>query len=112
MINNTLEYKGYYGYVEYSAADEVFFGKLIGITDHITFEGDSIKSLRKDFEEAVEDYLESCKELGKEPEKTYKGTFNVRIKPETHRRLALFSILHNKSLNSTVEEAIEQLLTR
>ena len=61
-MNETLEYKGCRGSVEYSAADKVFHGRLLGISDRITFEGDSVDSLQKDFEAAVEDYLESCAE--------------------------------------------------
>ena len=64
---------GYLGSVEYSAADEVFFGRIVGITDHVTYDGDSVQSLKRCFEEAVEDYIESCSELGKEPEKSYNG---------------------------------------
>jgi len=60
MADNILKYKGYYGSVEYSADDECFFGKIIGITDLITFEGESVVALKKAFGEAVEDYLVLC----------------------------------------------------
>lgn len=109
-MKNTLSYKGYYGSVEFSDEDNIFFGVVIGINDHITYEGDSVKSLRRDFEQAVEDYLYACSQIGKEPEKTYKGTFNVRISPELHRELAIYSSTSGKSLNSTVEEAIRSYL--
>ena len=68
-MNDALEYKNYTGSVEYSAADEIFHGRILGITDRITYEGDNAKSLCADFKAAVEDYLASCAELGKEPEK-------------------------------------------
>lgn len=109
-MNDILEYKNYFGSVEYSAADEIFHGRILGITDHITFEGDSVKSLKEDFAAAVEDYLESCAELGKEPEKTYKGSFNVRIDPQLHKQLAIYSMRRNQSLNKSVETAIIQML--
>lgn len=109
-MNNLLEYKGFFGNILYSGNDEVFHGEIIGINDHITFEGNSVKTLKKDFQEAVEDYLESCAELGKEPEKTYKGTFNIRINPELHKKLDIYSAAHNISLNSTVEEAIRRFI--
>lgn len=108
-MNNSIEYKGYYGSVEYSAADEVFFGRVSGISDHITFEGKSIDELKRDFADFVDDYLESCAKLSKEPERAYKGSFNVRISPELHKQLSIFSQLHNQSLNASVEEAIEKL---
>ena len=77
MSNDTLKYKDFFGSVEYSADDDCFFGKIIGTTDLVTFEGDSVDSLKAAFAEAVEDYLILCKEVGKEPQKTYKGSFNV-----------------------------------
>lgn len=105
-MKNTMSYKGYYGSVEFSEDDNVFFGRIVGINDRILFEGDTVRSLRRDFEEAVDEYLETCAQLGKTPEKTYKGTFNVRITPTLHRQLALFSASHGKTLNTAVEEAI------
>ncbi len=67
-------------------------------------------ALRGDFEGAVDEYLETCAELGKEPEKAYKGMFNVRISPTLHRKLAIFSASNGKTLNSTVEEAIRNYI--
>ena len=62
MANNMMKHKGFIGSVEYSANDECFFGKLIGTSDLVTFEGDSVESLKNAFIEAVEDYLILCKE--------------------------------------------------
>jgi len=109
-MTSTMSYKGYRGSVEFSDEDNLFFGRLIGINDRILFEGDSVEKLRKDFHDAVEDYLEICKDLGKEPEKEYKGTFNVRIAPTLHRELAIYSTSNGKTLNSTVEEAIRNYI--
>ena len=106
----TMSYKDYQGSVEYSDEDNLFFGKLIGINDRILFEGDSVETLRNNFQEAVEDYLEICEKMGKDPEKAYKGTFNVRISPALHRNLALYSASHGKTLNAAVEEAIRSYI--
>ena len=109
-MKNTMSYKGYSGSVEFSDEDNLFFGRIIGINDHITFEGDNVESLRNDFQDAVEDYLIICSQLGKEPEKAYKGTFNVRIAPTLHKDLAIYSASQGKTLNSTVEEAIRSYI--
>ena len=106
MTNNALKYKDFYGSVEYSANDECFFGKIIGTTDLITFEGDSVESLKNAFIEAVEDYLVLCNEVGKEPQKTYKGSFNVRISPDLHKDAAMLASIKGVSLNAFVERAI------
>ena len=108
-MKNLLEYKGYYGSVEYSREDALLYGKVLGINSLISYEGESVAELQQDFEGAVDDYLEMCAENGTEPEKTYKGSFNVRIAPQLHKKLSLYSISQNKSLNATVEEAVAYL---
>ena len=107
-MNNLLEYKGYIGSVVYSAADEVFHGKLIGISDRITYEGDSVKSLKMNFEEAVDDYFESCAEIDKPPEPPNYARVDVTVSPEIHKKLVAFSFAHNQSLNLVVEEALRR----
>jgi len=68
-MKNMLSHKGYFGSVEFSDEDDIFHGKIIGINDRITYDGDSVKSLRQDFISAVDEYLRVCAGLGKEPEK-------------------------------------------
>lgn len=111
-MSNVMEYKGYYGTVEFSSADGLLFGKVIGVNSLISFEGDSVQSLRTDFEGAVDDYLEMCADRGLEPEKAYKGNFNVRVSPELHKTLAMYSASRGKTLNSAVEEAIRHYVGR
>ena len=110
-MSNMMEHRGYYGTVEFSDADNVLFGKVVGVNVLISYEGDSVQSLKADFEGAIDEYLEMCAEKGVEPEKTYRGSFNVRVSPELHKRLVLFSTARGQTLNSTVEEAIERLVT-
>ena len=63
-MNNLLEYKGYYDTVEYSAADNVLVGKVIGVNSLISYESETIESLNNDFKAAVDDYLSLCAEKG------------------------------------------------
>lgn len=109
-MDNVIEYKGYQSKVEYSKEDNVLHGKIEGIKDLVTFECDSASDVRKEFEAAVDDYLEFCKECNKEPNKAYKGSFNVRIDPEMHREIAMMAIKKNTSLNEIVEQAIKNYL--
>ena len=76
---NSLAYKDYIGSVCFSSEDEVFYGKIEHINDLITFESDNAHDLKKTFEEAVDDYISFCEEKGIQPEKPFKGSFNVRI---------------------------------
>ncbi len=105
-MSELLQYKNYLGSVQFSAEDEVFYGKIVGIEDLINFEGSSVKELKKSFHEAVDDYLETCEELGKKPNKTYKGSFNIRISQDLHREAAIFAAIKNISLNDFVKTAI------
>ena len=63
-MNNVMEYKGYVGSVEFSEKDGVFYGKVQGIRSLISYEGTTASGLVSDFHEAVDDYLEACKEEG------------------------------------------------
>ncbi len=110
-MNNMLEYKGYYGTVDFSISDNILFGKIVGVQSLISYEGDSIQSLQEDFRQAIDDYLEMCAENNVQAEKTYKGNFNVRISPELHKNLALFASSKGQTLNATVEEAIKNYVT-
>lgn len=110
-MNDTLKYKSYYAQVNFSGEDDVFFGRIIGINDLVTFEGASVRELKKAFHEAVDDYLETCRNLGKEPEKTYKGSFNVRISPELHRHAARQAALRKMTLNEFVQNAIDAVVS-
>ena len=105
---NYLQYKNYIGSVEYSDEDSCFHGKVIGIKSLISFEGDSVKSITGDFHKAVDEYLKICADNGKEPEKPFKGSFNVRIDAALHRKLALTASIRGVSLNTLVEDAIRQ----
>jgi len=107
-MNNSLEYKGYFGTVEYSSKDNLLFGKVIGIGSLISYEGSSISALQEDFRGAVDDYLALCEAKNITPEKTYKGSFNVRVSPELHKSLAVYSAARHQTLNATVEEAIKE----
>ena len=109
--NNMLEYKGYHTKVEFDSDDFVLRGKIEGINDFVDFECENTKDLEKEFHEAVDDYLEFCKEVGKEPDKEYKGTFNVRISPELHRKLAVLAMEKGDTLNASVEKAIREYVS-
>ena len=105
-MTNIAEYKGYCGEVRFSEEDGLLYGKVLGIRDLILFEGSSVSELIKDFHDSVDDYLRICKEQGRSPEKPYKGSFNVRISPELHRKAALMAMDQGVTLNAFVERSI------
>ena len=105
-MKNAMQYKGYTGSVEFSEEDGCLFGKVLGVRSLISYEGESVAELKQDFQESVDEYLEFCAEHNIAPEKSYKGTFNVRVSPEIHRDAAICAAEKGLTLNSFVAEAL------
>ena len=106
-----MNYKGYRATAKYSEEDGCFVGQIIGIDDVIGFEGSTVEELRAMFREAVDSYLDWCRERGKKPDKEYKGSFNVRISPEKHGAAVKKATELGISLNQFVSEAIDEKLS-
>ena len=109
-MKDAIKYTEYLGSVHFSAEDDVFYGKIEGVDDLVTFEGKTVTDLRSAFIEAVDDYEQLCKETGKSGLKSYKGSFNIRIAPELHREAARKSVELGISLNQLVEKAIQKMI--
>ena len=103
---DVFEYKGYHSRIAFDTVSLVLHGKIEGINDLVTFESDDVNKIEEEFHKAVDDYLIFCEEIGKEPDKDYKGSFNVRVTPELHKQLVDVSFWNGESLNSSVEKAI------
>ena len=106
-----LSYKGYEGTAEIDLTRAVCRGRILCIADLVTYEADSPKQLQAEFEAAVDDYLETCEELGKEPQKPFKGLFNVRVPPHVHKDAAVRAVCDGVSLNEVVVRALTAYLT-
>ena len=111
-MNDMMTYKGYLGSVHYSDNDQVFFGKIEYIKNLINFEGTDVKTLRQSFEEAVDDYLDLCREESIEPELPFMGSFNVSTGSNLHRKAVLYAKEKGLNLNKVVADALEQYLPR
>lgn len=60
-MNDTIQYKGYVGSVEFSEADNIFYGKVMGVRSLISYEGENLQALINDFHAAVDEYMETSK---------------------------------------------------
>jgi len=109
---NTIEYNGYLATVEYSSEDKCFFGKLEMIDDLVTFEASTADELENNFHNAVDEYLFTCKEIGREPLKTYKGVFNVRIEPSLHKKVYQEALKAGMSLNAFIAQTLKKEVIR
>jgi predicted HicB family RNase H-like nuclease len=106
-MKNVLTYKGFIGSVNFSADDNVFFGKIEGTNDLITFEGETVQELKDAFCYMVDEHIKDCKAANIPVEKSYKGSFNIRLTPDLHRRAAISAKMDGKTLNTFVRESIE-----
>ncbi|WP_133510990.1 type II toxin-antitoxin system HicB family antitoxin [Candidatus Thiosymbion oneisti] len=96
---NTMTYREYAARIDYSDDDGCFIGHIAGINDVVGFHGESVAELRTAFEEAVDDYLETCEKLNRPPQKPYSGNLMLRIPPEVHAAIALAAEVSGKSIN-------------
>jgi len=108
---NKLEYKGYYGSIEYSREDDCLFGKVLGMPNNlISYEGNTATELYADFKGAIDAYLDCCEKNGLKVRKGYNGVLNIRIPSEIHSRIALYAENHGTSINSFIRDSIEKRL--
>ncbi len=109
-MKDVFKYKNFLGSIEVSIEDSCLHGKLLFINDLIIYEAESVDDLEKQFQAAVDDYLTTCAELGREPLKPFSGTFNVRIGPELHQQAAQYAILNGIKVNEVVKTAVSKFL--
>lgn len=106
-MNNLMEYKGYHATVDYSVDDHALIGHVIGINDVLSFDADNVDELETIFHETIDDYLEMCAELGKDPDKEYKGSLNIRIGADLHRKADILAKSQGVSLNDLIKTAVK-----
>lgn len=109
-MDNLLSYKGFHGSVEVSIRDGVMHGKILHIADLVTYEAATIPELDREFQAAVDDYLDTCKQLGKSPDKPCSGAFNVRTTPQLHKKLGVIAVSQGATLNHIANQAFEQFI--
>ncbi|MBU1966127.1 MAG: type II toxin-antitoxin system HicB family antitoxin [Proteobacteria bacterium] len=111
MSKNYLKYNKYVGTVQLDAEDCILHGHVLGINDVISFEGSSVAELEQDFKAAIDDYFKTCRKIGKEPEKPFKGAFNLRLDPSLHEMLVTGALREGKTLNAFVKDVLERAIS-
>ncbi len=109
-MKDVLVYKDFIGSVHYSAEDRAFYGKIEGIDDLVTFEGSSVDELEIGFKTMVDEHIKDCEAEGKPVEKSYKGTLNVRLNPELHRKATRQALKKGITLNQYIQLAVKKQL--
>ena len=111
IIMQRLEYKGYYGSIEYSEGDDCLFGKVLGMPDNlISYEGNTAAELYSDFKEAIDAYLDYCQRSERKPRKGFNGVLNILISPEVHSRMAIYAQNSGTSIDAFINDSIERRL--
>ncbi|MFA5515795.1 MAG: type II toxin-antitoxin system HicB family antitoxin [Desulfuromonadales bacterium] len=105
-MSKPLGYKGYLAHIEFDADDRIFFGRVVGISDIVTFHGESVDELVRAFEEAVDGYLAASEALGRPPQKPYSGKLMLRVPPEVHAHAAAMAEAHGMSLNQWAAQVL------
>ncbi len=103
---NHMKYGDYVGTIEFDIDNKTLYGKVVGISDKISYEGNTLAELEKDFKESIDDYIEFCKEMGKAPEKSFSGKILLRTNPDLHSKIALKAQKQGKSINSWLNDLI------
>lgn len=109
-MKDLMQYKNYFGSVHFDDEELVFHGKIEFIRALVSYEATDAKGLRKAFEESVNDYLDMCNSQNIEPEIPFKGSLNVRLGAELHRRVAIAAEQQHLSINKFITKTLDQML--
>lgn len=105
----TMHHEGYVATIDLDENAGLFHGEVVNTRDVLTFQGRTLDELRAAFADTIADYVDWCRERGKEPERPYSGAFSLRITPELHRRVAAAAARAGKSINGFVADALERV---
>lgn len=111
-MNNAMTHKGQTARIEFDDRSNLFVGRLVGIADVVSFHAESVADLRAAFEEAVDDYLETCAKIGKAPQQPASGKLMLRIPPEVHSAALTVAQAAGTSLNQWAAHALMQAATQ
>ncbi|MBJ9968109.1 type II toxin-antitoxin system HicB family antitoxin [Burkholderia seminalis] len=105
-MNNAMSYKGYFARIDFDGRDNIFVGHVLGVDDKISFHGETVDELTRDFHAAVDHYLDDCKRAGREPQKAASGKLMLRIDPNVHATVGIAAALLDESINQWSEEVL------
>ncbi len=108
---NIMRYRGYVARIDFDERDGVFSGKVLGLTEPISFDGASVDELRGDFTFAIDHYLSVCREAGITPQKQVAGKVLVRLPSETHALALIAAQSAGISLNEWMIDAVTRRLS-
>lgn len=112
MKSDMMKYKDYKATISYDEDDKIFVGEVFGISDSLNFHGRSIDELEEAFHNSIDNYLEICEKIGKNPQREFSGTFNVRTTPALHEKAAEYAADNGITLNQTISRALDAFFSK
>lgn len=104
-----IEHKGYVGTIEVDVDARNLYGRVLNITDTIFYEGDTIDELEQSMRDAIDNYLDHCAEIGKDPAQPFSGKIALRVDPLMHARLAAVAEGTGRSMNQIIVDALAKI---
>jgi len=104
---NCFRYKDYIGSIDADLEAQLLHGKLLHISDLITYEAKTIPQLEQAFRKSVDDYYVTCKQLDRPPLKPFKGSINVRLGQTLHKEAAFEASMRDISINELIKQALQ-----
>src|SRR5262249_23625106 len=111
-MKDIMQYQGYFGSIHFDDEGLFFYGKVEFVRALISYEATNAKGIKKAFEDAVDDYLEMCKEQNIEPELPFKGSLNVRLGSDLHRRVAIAAELNHLTINKFIVQTLDRIVSQ
>jgi len=102
-----MKYKNYFAKVEFDPEDHIFVGHIVGIKDVVGFHGETVKELEQAFQEAVDNYMAACEQLGQKPNKPYSGNLMLRVPAEVHAAVAAAAESSGTSINQWAAKVLD-----
>lgn len=109
---NTMNYRGFTARIDFDDRDNIFVGRLVGTRDIVSFQGDTVRKLRKAFIGAVKDYIDDCEARGVSPERESSGKLLLRLTPELHGQAVLAAQSAGISLNQWMSDLVRREVER
>lgn len=101
-----MRYKGYTARIDFDDRESIFVGRVLGVRDAISFHGETVAELRRDFRHAIEHYLAVCAKRAEQPDKPYSGKLMLRVPPDVHAAAAIAAEAKGESLNQWATQVL------
>ena len=105
-------YKGYSPVFRVDEDSGLVVGRVLGIEDIVTFEGESVARAYEEFKTSVDFYLEMCSELDKAPNEPRPGKFVVKRKKPKPRAARVLVPAEKSGVRPVATDDIEAALDR